>query len=191
MKDILRAVIVGVFCGLTLFAFERTFLHTQIEAKEASERTLSSVLLHSALERSILDSTKAFIYRVNPNVRPAVADSIAFWALYWSKYYGVPLWSLVSIIAAESEFVPDAKGKALEIGLCQIHPKTAQLFLKEMKKNPKDFSRAQLERIDLNIRLGAYHLWRSNFFSAIEYSQYNRAKKYRRFVFERIVAAGQ
>jgi soluble lytic murein transglycosylase len=114
--------------------------------------------------------------RVRKIILPLIIAFISFMALF---YYDVP-WNILrpvlhqetientaikygfdplfinSVIRAESSFFFRARSNRGATGLMQLMPTTARELAQEL--NMKDFSDADLETPDINIRLGVYYL---------------------------------
>lgn len=147
----------------------------------------------------IIPEVKSFVIKRQSDVAKKyrnidiVNDSISHSISKWSMFFGVPTQTLINIPNVESNFDPKAVGKAGEIGLMQILPKTAMFicdelgFKYEYEKKTNTFividgnKRTNLFDIDLNIRFGAYYIWRLRFWSSWEstaLTSYNGSKEY-------------
>lgn len=103
-------------------------------------------------DRTILTAAKAKL-RSDMSLRFPVAYRQA--VLFWSKHNGLdPAWVL-GIMRQESYFMRDSKSWVGAIGLMQLMPDTANIFLKHMKLSA---STENLINAELNIRLGTAFL---------------------------------
>ena len=124
---------------------------------------LVAYLLFRSFKPAIAEprTTEKFITQVAKYYSPAITDTeatkIAESTIKWSKERNVNLFSILAIIAQESNFQPNVIGSSSEVGLMQL----ANIALDELERVYKiSVNRNRLYEIDYNIELGTlYYLY--------------------------------